>query len=36
MIGRPLKVREPLDEVARGLVMLPEIQRADVWKGPKV
>ena len=36
MIGHPLKVRELLDEVARGLVMLPEIQRAYAWKGPQV
>lgn len=36
MIGHPLKVRELLDEVARGDVMLPEIQRAYVWKGPQV
>jgi hypothetical protein len=28
MIGHPLKVRELLDEVARGQVLLPEIQRA--------
>lgn len=36
MIGHPLKVRELLDEVARGEVLLPEIQRAYVWKGPQV
>jgi uncharacterized protein with ParB-like and HNH nuclease domain len=36
MIGHPLKVRELLDEVERGQVMLPEIQRAYVWKGPQV
>jgi uncharacterized protein with ParB-like and HNH nuclease domain len=36
MIGHPLKVRELLDEVSRGQVLLPEIQRAYVWKGPQV
>jgi len=36
MIGHPLKVRELLDEIARGEVLLPEIQRAYVWKGPQV
>lgn len=36
MIGHPLKVRELLDEIARGQVLLPEIQRAYVWKGPQV
>src|SRR5438093_10519608 len=36
MIGAPLKVRELLDEIDRGQVMLPEIQRAYVWKGPQV
>jgi hypothetical protein len=36
MIGHPLKVRELLDEVQRGEVLLPEIQRAYVWKGPQV
>lgn len=36
MIGLPLKVRELLDEIARGKVLLPEIQRAYVWKGPQV
>jgi hypothetical protein len=35
MIGHPLKVRELLDEIARGQVVLPEIQRAYVWKGPQ-
>jgi hypothetical protein len=34
MIGHPLKVRELLDEIFRGLVLLPEIQRAYVGKGP--
>lgn len=36
MIGHPLKVLELLDEIARGEVLLPEIQRAYVWKGPQV
>src|SRR2546425_8561471 len=36
MIGHPLKVRELLDEISRGQVLLPEIQRAYVWKGPQV
>ena len=36
MIGHPLKVRELLDEISRGEVLLPEIQRAYVWKGPQV
>lgn len=36
MIGHPLKVRELLDEIERGDVLLPEIQRAYVWKGPQV
>ncbi|HZN57598.1 MAG TPA: DUF262 domain-containing protein, partial [Planctomycetota bacterium] len=36
MIGHPLKVRELLDEVDRGEVLLPEIQRSYVWKGPQV
>ena len=36
MIGAPLKVRELLDEIDRSQVMLPEIQRAYVWKGPQV
>lgn len=36
MIGHPLKVRELLDEITRGMVLLPEIQRAYVWKGPQV
>ncbi len=36
MIGHPLRVRELLDEIARGNVLLPEIQRAYVWKGPQV
>jgi hypothetical protein len=36
MIGHPLKVRELLEEIDRGEVLLPEIQRAYVWKGPQV
>lgn len=36
MIANPLKVRELLDEIAGGKVVLPEIQRAYVWKGPQV
>jgi len=36
MIAHPLKVRELLDEIVRGEVLLPEIQRAYVWKGPQV
>lgn len=36
MIGHPLKVRELLDEINHGEVLLPEIQRAYVWKGPQV
>ena len=36
MIGHPLKVRELLDEIERGQVLLPEIQRSYVWKGPQV
>jgi len=36
MIGHPLKVRELLDEIYRGEVLLPEIQRSYVWKGPQV
>lgn len=35
MIGHPLKVRELLDEIERGQVLLPEIQRSYVWKGPQ-
>jgi hypothetical protein len=34
MIGHPLKLRELLDEISPGLILLPEIQRAYVWKGP--
>jgi hypothetical protein len=36
MIGHPLKVNELLEEIARGEVLLPEIQRSYVWKGPQV
>jgi hypothetical protein len=36
LIGHPLKVRELLDEIGRGEVLLPEIQRSYVWKGPQV
>ena len=36
MIANPLKVRELLDEIVGGKVVLPEIQRAYVWKGPQV
>jgi len=36
MIGHPLKVRELLDEIERGEILLPEIQRSYVWKGPQV
>jgi len=32
----PLKVRELIEEIDRGEVLLPEIQRAYVWKGPQV
>ncbi len=36
MIGHPIKVSELLNEIERGEVLLPEIQRAYVWKGPQV
>ena len=36
VIGVPLKVRELIEEIDRGEVLLPEIQRAYVWKGPQV
>ena len=36
MIGHPLQVRELLDEIQRRQVLLPEIQRSYVWKGPQV
>ncbi len=35
MIAEPLKVREFIDEITRGGVLLPEIQRSYVWKGPQ-
>jgi hypothetical protein len=35
MIGRPLKIREFIDEIDGGQVLLPEIQRGYVWKGPQ-
>ena len=36
MIAHPLKVRELLDEITRGEVVLPEFQRAYVWKESQV
>jgi hypothetical protein len=36
MIGHPLKVQELIDEITRSQVLLPEIQRAYVWKRPQV
>lgn len=36
MIVHPLKVRELLDEIARGEIVLPEFQRAYVWKPGQV
>jgi hypothetical protein len=36
VIVHPLKVRELLDEVARGEIVLPEFQRAYVWKPAQV
>lgn len=36
MIGHPLKVRELIEAIDRGEILLPEIQRAYVWKGPQV
>jgi hypothetical protein len=36
VIGHPLKVLELLEEIGRGEVLLPEIQRSYVWKGPQV
>ena len=35
MIGHPLKVRELLEEIARGEILLPEFQRAYDWS-PKI
>ncbi len=36
MIGHPLKVRELLEEISRGELLLPEFQRAYVWKTEQV
>lgn len=36
MIGHPLKVHELLSEIEKSQVLLPEIQRTYVWKGPQV
>lgn len=36
MIGHPLKVRELLDEIARGEIVLPEFQRSYVWRPHQV
>jgi hypothetical protein len=36
VIANPLRVRELLDEIEQGDVLLPEIQRAYVWKGTQV
>lgn len=36
MIANPLKVQELLYEIEGGKVVLPEIQRGYVWKGPQV
>jgi hypothetical protein len=36
MIGHPLKVSQLLEEISRGDVLLPEIQRAYVWRKPQV
>jgi len=36
MIGHPLKVRDLLEEISLGEVLLPEIQRSYVWRGPQV
>ena len=36
MIGHPLKVSELIEEIDREEVILPEIQRLYVWKGPQV
>lgn len=33
MTGHPLKVRDPLDEVAVGEMLLHDVQRAHVWEG---
>jgi hypothetical protein len=36
VIAHPLKVRELLDEIARGEIVLPEFQRTFVWKPSQV
>ena len=36
MIGHPLKINTLLEDIKRGDILLPEIQRAYVWKGPQV
>ena len=36
MIAHPLKIKILLDDIKRGNILLPEIQRAYVWKGPQV
>ncbi len=36
MIAHPLKIKVLLDDIQRGDIQLPEIQRAYVWKGPQV
>jgi uncharacterized protein with ParB-like and HNH nuclease domain len=36
VIANPLKIQELLNEIERSEVLLPEIQRAYVWKGPQV
>jgi hypothetical protein len=36
LIGHPLKVRELLDEIARGEILLPEFQRSYVWRPHQV
>ena len=33
MIGVPLKIRELIEEIYRGEVLLPEIQRANSFSG---
>ena len=36
MIANPLKIKFLLGDIARNKIVLPEIQRAYVWKGPQV
>ena len=36
MIANPLKIKVLLDDISRNNILLPEIQRAYVWKGPQV